>query len=140
MSEAPWTFADAVEKCRDASRYQADAEEELANAYRKAAEAEEAYRKALALEIVRVHADDGVAWSVAADVARGAEHVAELRRERDIADGVREAIGQAAWRRAADRKDAQRFSDWSQRREFAETGGRVTEPDAMPVIGGRRAA
>ena len=54
-----------------------------------------------------------------------------LRRLRDIDEGVVEALKQAAWRRAADRKDAQRFSDWSQRREAAEFQG--LDPDAQLV-------
>ncbi len=136
--EQPWTFAHAVQKCREASTMQALAEAALRDASVAAAEAEEAYRKALAECIVTKHAG-GVAWTVAADVARGDERVARLRRERDIAEGVREALVQAAWRRAADRKDAQRFADWSQRRELAEGFGDVPEPREMRTFG-RRAA
>ena len=100
--------------------------------------AEEAYRLALAEAIVRLHAA-GTAWSVCADVARGEKPVAELRRKRDIANGVQEALVQAAWRRAADRKDAQRFSDWSQRRELAEGYGQtpaVPDENVPPATGG----
>ena len=79
---------------------------------------------------------DGVAWSTAPDLARGDEAVARLRMERDIAEGVREAMEQALWRHVANRKDAQRFADWSQRRELAEGAGQVPEPDG-PLIGGR---
>jgi hypothetical protein len=64
--------------------------------------------------------------------------VARLRRERDIAEGVREAMQQAAWRRAADRKDTQRFIDWSARRELAEGYGNAPEPEFEQPIGGRR--
>lgn len=88
-------------------------------ASKDAAFAEESYRKALAEQILHIHSD-GVAWTVAPDLARGNARVADLRRKRDIAEGVREAMVQLAWRRAADRKDAQRFADWSQRRELAE--------------------
>lgn len=114
----PWSFDEALERCRDASRRQEDAENELRLAYQRSATSEENYRKALAVQILAEH-EAGVAWSVAADVARGRDAVARLRRERDIADGVREAQMQVAWRRTADRKDAQRFADWSQRRELA---------------------
>jgi hypothetical protein len=109
--------------CRQASQQQRAAENAMREASVDFAKAEEAYRLALAKEIVRQHAEDGVAWTVAPDLARGNEKVARLRRERDIAEGVREASQQGAWRRAADRKDAQRFADWSQRREMAENGG-----------------
>lgn len=135
MSEAPWTFAEAVRRCRDASTRQEAAEQALRDAYRDAALAEESYRRALALAIVNAHAD-GVAWSVASDVARGETDVARLRRERDIADGVREALTQAAWRRAADRRDAQRFADYSLRRDLAENGG----GNAQPMWSNRRDA
>jgi hypothetical protein len=135
VSDGPWTFGEARTACRDASQAQSNVERDLRQAFRDYAESEERYRKALAREIVRVHADDQVAWSVAADVARGEANVAKLRRERDIAEGVREAMQQAAWRRAADRKDAQRFADWSQRREFAEAGGAAPLDADSRVIG-----
>lgn len=123
MTGAPWTFTEAREACRRASAHQEAVERELRDAYRQYAEAEERYRLALAREIVRLHDHDGVAWSAAPDIARGAPEVARLRRERDIAEGVREAMLQACWRRTADRKDAQRFADWSMRRELAEVIG-----------------
>ena len=91
-------------------------------AYRDFAQAEEAYRKALAIAIVGQH-DAGVAWSVAPDLARGDASVAALRRKRDVAEGVKDAMQQLAWRRSADRKDAQSFARWSQARELAEFRG-----------------
>jgi rubrerythrin len=127
VNEQPWTFSEARNACRDASAAQKAVEDQLAQAYRNAAEKEEAYRVALAKCITTLHAE-GVAWSTAPDLARGDEKVARLRLERDIAEGVKEALVQAAWRRTADRKDAQRFSDWSQRRELAEFHG--TDPEA----------
>jgi hypothetical protein len=133
----PWTFDEALHACRRACEAQALAETTLISATRAAAAAEEAYRKALAREIVRQHDAARVAWTVAPDLARGDSLVAELRRERDIAEGVREATQQAAWRHAADRKDAQRFADWSQRRELAENGG---DPQWSSLMGGQRAA
>lgn len=135
MTEAPWTFAEATAKCRQAAVAQSHAEDAYLAAARDFAAKEEAYRKALAAEIVKTHAD-GVAWSTAPDLARGDEAVARLRMERDIAEGVREAMEQALWRHVANRKDAQRFADWSQRRELAEGAGQVPEPDG-PLIGGR---
>lgn len=121
MNDAPWTFGEAILRCSEASKRQAESEEAQREGYRAAALREEEYRLALAKKIIEVH-ENGVAWTVAPDIARGDERVAEFRRERDIALGLREALTQAAWRRSADRKDAQRFADWSQRRELAEVG------------------
>lgn len=118
----PWTFDEATDNCRKASLHQQDAEEAVKQAFVDFAAKNEAYRKALALEIVNSH-NDGVAWSTAPDLARGDTNVARLRRERDVAEGVTEAMQQACWRRVADRKDAQRFADWSMRRDLAEGHG-----------------
>lgn len=119
MTGAPYTFQQAREAAARASMAQEQAERFIREAAGDFARAEEAYRVALAQEIVRQHAT-GVAWSSTADLARGDKRVAELRRERDIAEGVKDAAVQAAWRRAADRRDTERFIDWSMRREMAE--------------------
>lgn len=133
MSQQPWDFEQATLNCRRAAIAQESAEQSLRDAARDYALKEEAYRKALAAEIVRCHGD-GVAWSTAPDLARGDDEVARLRRERDIAEGVSEAMVHALWRHNANRRDAQRFADWSQRREFAEAAGAV-EPDYERPIG-----
>lgn len=130
----PWTFAQATANCRKAAIAQENAEQTLRDAARDFAEKEEAYRKALAIEIIKTHAD-GVAWSTAPDLARGDDNVARLRMERDVAEGVREAMTHALWRHNANRRDAQRFADWSQRRELAE--GNVPEPEATETFGRR---
>jgi hypothetical protein len=133
----PWTFDEAVTRCGEASRRQREAEDAYRQSTRDFAKADESYRRALAERIVFEHAD-GSAWTVAPDLARGDKEVARLRRERDIAEGVREALMQACWRRVADRKDAQRFSDYSLRRDLMENGGGgVSEPEHMPIIGAR---
>lgn len=119
MTSAPWTFDEAREHARTAAANQRAAEDFMRSAARDFALAEESYRVALAKEIVEQHAA-GVAWTVCQDLARGAKPVAELRRKRDIAEGVKEAASQAAWRAAADRRDTERFCDWSMRRELAE--------------------
>lgn len=121
-----WSFGEARAACRAASSAQLAVEGELRRVSRAFAEADEAYRRALAREIVVQH-DSGVAWSTAPDLARGDELVAGLRRDRDIADGVLEATKQAAWRAAADRKDAQRFADYSLRRDLMENGSGSAE-------------
>lgn len=137
MTTQPYDFAQAREAAARASRAQEAAETGLRESARDFAEKEERYRIALAKEIVRQHAEEGVAWTVAPDLARGDVTVARLRRERDIAEGVREAMQQAAWRRAADRKDTQRLIDWSARREIAEGYGHAPEPEFASPIGGR---
>lgn len=132
----PWTFDQARDKCLEASVAQRSAEQFMRDTAKEYALAEEAYRKALAVQIVHEH-NDGVAWTVAPDLARGDEKVAGLRRRRDIAEGVREAAVQAAWRAAADRRDAQRFADWSMRRDIAEGYGDAPEPEPSRPIGAR---
>lgn len=138
MSEQPFDFAGAIAAARRASAAQEGAEKAMREASRAYAEAEERYRVALAKEIVRQHAEDKVAWTVAPDLARGQADVARLRRERDIAEGVRDAMQQMAWRRAADRKDTQMFCSWSMRRDLAEGYGNAPEPTFESAIGGRR--
>lgn len=139
MSDGPWSFQQSQDAGRKASAAQQAAEKFIKDAAKQFAHAEERYRVSLAEEILRLHSD-GVAWSVTSDLARGAKHVAELKRKRDIEHGVFEAAKQAAWRRSADREDTQRFMDWSMRREMAEGYGRSSEPSATTsVIGGRAA-
>ena len=124
---------------RLASSLQAGAEEALRAAYADAAEKERAYRKALAEAITRYHAA-GTAWTACGDLARGDALVADLRYERDVAEGVKEAAQQAAWRHAADRKALGRLVEWNRGRDLA-SGGDDPE-DAAPgvVFGSRRAA
>jgi flavin-dependent dehydrogenase len=134
----PYTFEQARGAAAAASAAQLAAERAMKEASKDFAQKEQSYRVALAKEIVRQHAEDKVAWTVAPDLARGDVEVARLRMERDIAEGMREASQQAAWRRAADRKDTQRFIDWSARREIAEGYGQAPEPEFESAIGGRR--
>lgn len=143
MSESPWTFKEARDAAARASRAQEHAERALVDAAEAHAEAERRYRQALAEEIVRQHAQEGVAWSTAPDLARGNERVAKLRYERDVAEGVKEATTHAAWRAAADRRTTEALMTWSMRRELAENGGgspSAGDQDDVPVIGARRAA
>ena len=115
----PWDFAQAITRSNAIKAAQAQAETFYKDCARDYAKAEEAYRIALAQEIVRKHEDDGVAWSVAPDLARGDKRVAELRRKRDVAEGMKDAALQALWRLAADRRDLGRFIDWSARTDIA---------------------
>lgn len=139
MSQQPWDFEKATAKCNAVKAAQEQAEIALRNAYRDFARKEESYRVALAKEIVRQHAQENVAWTVAPDLARGDATVARLRMERDIAEGVKEAMQQAVWRATANRKDAQRFTEWSMRRDLAEGYGQTPEPTYEKPIGVRAA-
>jgi hypothetical protein len=106
-----------------------DASEDLA-------QKERAYRIALARKIVEVHAA-GSAWTVAQDLARGNDAVADLRYERDVAKGVLDAAETVAWRHTADRKDLAALIAWSMR---SEPLGQSAEPDhyERAIRGGRR--
>ena len=110
----PYSYAEAKQAIERASRNQQQAEQLLRQAATKYAEAERQYRKALALRIVELHAE-GVAWTVCQDIARGDNHVADLRYERDVAEGVREAQREASFRHAADRRELEQLVDWSKR-------------------------
>lgn len=136
--QQPYDFAQARQAAANASRAQAAAEDFIRSAAKDAAVAEEAYRVALAERIVELRAA-GDAATLCKDLARGDKNVAKLKRDSMIADGVREAAVQAAWRRAADRRDTERFIDWSARRELAEGYGRAHEGQGE-TYGARRAA
>ncbi len=135
MSTHPHDFSAALDASKDASSTQRKAEQWLIDTSKELAAAEKAYRLALARRIMELHAE-GVAWSSTADLARGDSTVAVLRYGRDVKAGVREAAQQAAWRAAADRKDANLFAGWSMRADLRDE----QEPAATSVIGGRRAA
>ena len=117
----PWDFDEARAACRKASQRQEAAELALKEAYIVAARAQENYRRALAEKILELRAE-GLPATLCQDLAKGDKQVTDLRKMWDIAEGSKDAMQQNCWRHNADRKDAQRFADWSQRREMAETG------------------
>lgn len=119
MGQQPYDFEQARAAAVAASRAQKAAEEFIRQAYKDFAIKEEAYRVALAVRITELHAE-GVAWTVTGDLARGDKHVAHLRRERDIQEGVKEAASQAGWKASKDRDDTAALIQWSMRRELAE--------------------
>jgi hypothetical protein len=133
----PWDFDEARIACRKASQRQEQGEEALRKAYIDRALAQERYRKALAEKILELRGE-GYPATLCLDLAKGHEEVADLRCQWDVAEGVCEALLQAAWRFTADRKDAQRFAGWSERREFAEAGGYVGNPAVTKTIGAGR--
>jgi hypothetical protein len=116
---APWSFQQAREAAHKASANQKASEDFVKEAHKQYAAAEKAYRMALANRIIQLHGD-GIAWSQCGDLARGDQHVAELKFKRDVCEGIKEAATQAAWRNSADRRDVEAFADWSKRRELAE--------------------
>ena len=138
----PWDFGEAMANANNNAIAQKNAEDFYKSCAQEFAQKEEAYRTELAKEIVRQHNEEGVAWSVAPDLARGNTKVASLRRERDIAEGMKDAALQALWRVAADRRDLGRFIEWSMRVDIAvHATGREQEPEPDNVeTFGRRAA
>jgi hypothetical protein len=110
-------------KAAEAARIQAS---------QRAAESERVYRIALSRKIVELHAD-GVAWTVAQDVARGDEKVAQLRYERDIARGVLDVSEQVTWRHTADRRDLTELVKWSGRVPDGYEPGRFEDVSARRV-------
>ena len=92
MSEhvIPYDFGEARQAAYKFQFAQLDGERALRDASNQLAQAERAYRVELAKEMVRQHAA-GVAWTACQALARGNEHVAQLRYERDVAKGVFEA-------------------------------------------------
>lgn len=139
MSRGPYTFDEAKQASEKASSNQRAAEQFLIDSTKHYAEAERAYRSALAAEIVKLRAE-GMAATACGDVARGNPAVADLKFKRDIAEGVRDAAAQSAWRASADRKDELTFIQWSQRRELAENGAPSSDGADVVTFGGRRAS
>jgi hypothetical protein len=65
-------------------------------------------------------------------LAKGDQSIADLRYERDVALGVREAARQAVYRHSANRRDLEELVDWSKRRDLAEGYGNAPEPQWSP--------
>lgn len=112
-----------------ASANQQAAEEQLRDAWAEFGLAERAYRVELAKKMTQLHGT-GVAWTACRDLALGDERVAELRYERDMQRGVREACEQAAYRLGADRRALGRLVEWSQRIDI-RSGGVGEQPAAV---------
>ena len=60
------------------------ATEQMKQSGRYLATAERDYRIALRKEILRLHCEDGVAWTSCDNIAKGSEEVAQLRFRRDV--------------------------------------------------------
>jgi hypothetical protein len=110
----PYDYGEAKAAIERASIAQRNAENAIKDAFRDYGAKEQAYRMALAQEILKLRAD-GVAITVAQDLAKGTKHVADLRFNRDVAEGIREAATSAVWRHTADRRELEQLVDWSMR-------------------------
>lgn len=134
----PWEFHDAVKASNDAETEQRRVESEIHTAYKQYAQRERLYRVALARKILALKVG-GMAVTACEVVAKGDKAIAELRYERDIAEGVKETARHAAWRANADRRDVSDLIRWSARRDLAEySGPSQSEPAEMPTYGGAR--
>lgn len=113
----PLEIADAREAAHRASELQREVEDSIRTAARDAANKERAYRQALSVRILELHAE-GTAITACSEIARGETKVAMLRYERDVAEGVLEAARQQAFRRGADRRDVGVLLTWSMHRDL----------------------
>lgn len=133
----PYEFSQARNADREASARQRAAEQFIVDKAREFAAARRAYRVALASEILRLKAD-GMAITACGTVARGEPSIASLKYHEDVAEGMKEAASQAAWRASKDRDAELRFIEWSMRRDIAE--GYQPPQGEGQTFGGRRAA
>jgi hypothetical protein len=111
----PYDYGQAKAALARGSRDQDQAAQWIAETAEEFAQAEERYRVKLAEKIVYLHDEEGVAWSVAPDLARGDKEVAGLRRQRDIKEGLKDAAEQRGWQASANRRGLERLIDWSMR-------------------------
>ena len=132
----PYDFAQARDADRVASARQRAAEQFIVEKSREHAEARRRYREALASEILRLKAD-GIAITMCGIIARGAPAIAALKCTEDIAEGMREAASQAAWRASKDRDGEMKFIEWSMRRDLAEAYQPPAGPDDPHTYGRR---
>ena len=119
-----YDFFECVEASRRGKHGQEQAEEQRKEAAETLATAERFYRVALAKRILELKAE-GMPATVCQDLARGDKTVADLRYERDVAQGVLDVAEQRAWRGSADRKDIQELIAWSR---IVAPLGEQTEP------------
>lgn len=75
---------DLVNALRKSRNDLIDAVNDMKSSGRFLATAERDYKIALRKEILRLHIDDGVAWTACENLARGDENVAQLRFKRDV--------------------------------------------------------
>ncbi len=133
----PWGFDRAVQAYRAGETEQRRVESEVAQAYREAGRAQELYAVALARRMFELRAE-GVAATACETLAKGDKRIAELRRDRDVKEGLKETAKVAAWRTNADRRDVTALIEWAARRDLADGSHRVPVADVYSApIGGR---
>jgi hypothetical protein len=110
--KVPWDFFEAKDAARRCSIAQAGQEQVFTEASEAYAQAEAAYRIELAKEMTVLRAQ-GQPATLVGDLARGSEKIATLKLSRDLAKGLLDASEHGIWRHNADRRDVQRFIDWS---------------------------
>lgn len=110
----PYDWGQARDAINDAKLAQQNSEKAVSEAFRKYGEAERAYRKALAIRITQLRAE-GTPATVCLDMAKGDPKIADLRYNRDVAEGVREAAASAIWRHTANRRELEQLVAWSMR-------------------------
>lgn len=115
----PWEFGEAEKAHQAAAQASKQTAKFLRESFKAWALKEAAYREALAKRIVELR-DQGTSITLAKDLARGDAHVARLKMEAMVAEGVVEAAKQSAFAAQADRRAVEGLSDWSKRRELAE--------------------
>lgn len=108
----PYDFSEAKAAIERASVGQKNAEQAIRDAYADYGAKERAYRLALAVKITELRAE-GIAITIAQDLAKGEKRVADLRYARDVAEGVREAAKSAVFRHTADRRELEQLVRWS---------------------------
>jgi hypothetical protein len=129
VTESPYEWGQARDAINTAKAAQKAAEDNVRDAYKTFGLARRAYQTALAQRILELRAE-GVAATICPDLARGDKHVADLRFQKDVAEGVMEAARSAVWRHTADRRELEQLVDWSMRRELAEGAGVQWSPRA----------
>lgn len=110
----PYDYQGAKRAIVQQSRLDREADRTVREAFKDYAEKERRYRVRLSKRIVELKAE-GMAVTVAGDVARGEEDIAQLKYERDCAEGGKEAALAVKWANAADRRELEQLVNWSMR-------------------------
>jgi len=121
--ESPFEIEDARDAQHLASERQCDYAAEVKRAHFALADAEYTYRIALSARIKQLHVDGieggksqsgGLAITTCAEIAKGEESIATLRRERDRRAGELEGLNKDSFRVSADRRALDGLVHWSE--------------------------
>ena len=125
----PYDYQGAKRAIVQQSRLDRESDGIVKGAFREYAEAERKYRVRLSQRITQLKTE-GTAVTVASDIARGEEDIAQLKYERDCAEGAKEAALAIKWVNAADRRELEQLIDWSMRVDLHH--GRDPAHDSAP--------